>query len=215
MDTMLEIRNLTKQYRDFTLDSVSFSVPGGSIMGFVGENGAGKTTTLKLILDEMPRDGGSVSVFGKDNIREGEAVRQEIGVVFDECCFHEQFAPKNIGSILKSCYRGWDTAYYRSLLQRFSLPLEKPVKAFSRGMKMKLSLAAALAHRPRLLLLDVNCRIAYVWGTYGEVLTRSYDNAKAEQYPDEVGGYADFIESNWLGGRTSDCNGLIKGIWLA
>ena len=139
MDTMLEIRNLTKQYRDFTLDSVSFSVPGGSIMGFVGENGAGKTTTLKLILDEMPRDGGSVSVFGKDNIREGEAVRQEIGVVFDECCFHEQFTPKNIGSILKSCYRGWDTAYYRSLLQRFSLPQEKPVKAFSRGMKMKLS----------------------------------------------------------------------------
>ena len=154
MDTMLEIRNLTKQYRDFTLDSVSFSVPGGSIMGFVGENGAGKTTTLKLILDEMPRDGGSVSVFGKDNIREGEAVRQEIGVVFDECCFREQFTPKNIGSILKSCYRGWDTAYYRSLLQRFSLPQEKPVKVFSRGMKMKLSLAAALAHRPRLLLLD-------------------------------------------------------------
>ncbi len=152
---LLLVDGLTKRYGSFTLDQVSFSVPGGSIVGFIGENGAGKTTTLRLILDEIPRDGGRVSVFGRDNREQGSEVREEIGVVFDECHFHEMFTPGEIGKILSKCYRCWDGELYRSLLSRFALPEKgKKIKEFSRGMKMKLGIAAALAHHPRLLLLD-------------------------------------------------------------
>lgn len=153
--TLLQVDGLTKQYGNFTLDHVSFSVPGGSIMGFVGENGAGKTTTLKLILDELPRDSGTVRVFGRDNREHGSVLRARIGVVFDDCHFHEMFTPAEVGAILRSCYKSWDDGLYDSLLRRFGLPKkEKKIKQLSRGMKMKLGVAAALAHRPRLLLLD-------------------------------------------------------------
>ena len=152
---LLQADGLTKRYGSFVLDHVSFAVPGGSIMGFVGENGAGKTTTLKLILDELPRDGGTVTVFGQDNREAGTAVRGQIGVVFDDCHFHDMFTPAEVGMILSGCYKGWDQKLYDSLLRRFGLsPKEKKVKELSRGMKMKLGVAAALAHRPRLLLLD-------------------------------------------------------------
>ncbi len=153
--TLLQVDGLTKQYGNFTLDHVSFSVPGGSIMGFVGENGAGKTTTLKLILDELPRDSGTVRVFGQDNREHGSVLRARIGVVFDDCHFHEMFTPAEVGAILRGCYKSWDDGLYDSLLRRFGLPKkEKKIKQLSRGMKMKLGVAAALAHRPRLLLLD-------------------------------------------------------------
>lgn len=153
--TLLQVNGLTKRYGGFELDRVSFSVPGGSIMGFVGENGAGKTTTLKLILDELPRDGGSVTVFGMDNRENGAEIRAGIGVVFDDCRFHEILNPAEVGGILSGCYRTWDSGLYDSLLRRFGLPKKgKRIKEFSRGMKMKLGVAAALAHRPRLLLLD-------------------------------------------------------------
>ena len=152
---LLQVGGLTKRYPGFALDGVSFSVPGGSIMGFVGENGAGKTTTLKLILDELPCDGGTVKIFGLDNRERGSELRAQIGVVFDDCHFHEMFTPAEIGTVLRGCYKTWDDGLYRSLLRRFGLPEKgKKLKEFSRGMTMKLGVAAALAHRPRLLLLD-------------------------------------------------------------
>ena len=154
MEHLLKIEGLTKHYPEFSLQDVSFSVPGGSIMGFVGENGAGKTTTIKLILDEFPRDGGSVTVFGRDNREAGREIREDIGVVFDDAHFHEIFTAQEVGAFLKDCYRKWDAACYDALLKRLELPAKKRIKEFSRGMRMKLSIAAAMAHRPRLLLLD-------------------------------------------------------------
>lgn len=151
---LLELNGVCKRYPSFSLENVSFTLPGGSIMALIGENGAGKTTTLKLILNELRRDAGTVRIFGRDNLSDGIAVKEEIGTVFDESYFHGGFSAGDVGAILRGVYRGWDSALYRQYLDRFSLPLKKAVKEYSRGMKMKLSLASALAHRPRLLILD-------------------------------------------------------------
>lgn len=154
MENLLEIKNLCKEYKDFSLKNVSFTVPKGSIMGFIGENGAGKTTTLKLILDEVKRSAGEILVFGMDNLNEQKKIKQEIGVVFDEPFFYMTMKPGEVGRVLSAAYDNWDDALYVSYLMRFRLPREKSIKEYSRGMKMKLSIAAALAHRPKLLLLD-------------------------------------------------------------
>ncbi len=154
MQNILEIQNLRKQYPSFALKDVSLCVPSGSIMGFIGENGAGKTTTIKLILNEIARDSGTVKIFGMDNIRDERKIKEQIGVVFDESYFYGEFKAGDIGSILKRVFSGWDDGLYKRYLQEFKLPSDKPIKEFSKGMKMKLGIASALAHRPRLLILD-------------------------------------------------------------
>ena len=144
----LEVQDLTKHYdaSEFSLDHLNFKVPYGSVMGLIGENGAGKTTTLKLILNLMRRDAGTIKLFGLDNIRDEGAIKQQIGVVFDENHFHELFSPADIAKILRSLYQKWDDNLFQQYLRRF--------KTYSRGMKVKLSIASALAHHPKLLLLD-------------------------------------------------------------
>ena len=154
MANALEIRGLTKRYDGFSLENVSFSIPEGSVMGFIGENGAGKTTTIRLILDGIRRDAGEIRIFGKDNIQYGQEVRGEIGAVFDECYFPQDFRPADLDAVFRRIYPRWDAELYRSYLERFELPQRKTVKEYSRGMKMKLSIACALSHHPRLLLLD-------------------------------------------------------------
>ena len=154
MQNLLELNGVCKRYPSFSLRDVSFTVPAGSIMALIGENGAGKTTTIKLILNEIRRDAGSVRIFGRDNVRDETAVKEEIGVVFDESYFHSGFSAEDVGKILKGVYKSWDGALYRRYLDRFSLPAGKAIKDYSRGMKMKLSIASALAHHPRLLILD-------------------------------------------------------------
>ncbi|MDL2293048.1 ABC transporter ATP-binding protein [Ruminococcaceae bacterium OttesenSCG-928-D13] len=157
MTNNIEIKGLCKQYPNFKLDNVSFNVPAGSIVGFVGENGAGKTTTIKAILDVARRDAGTITLMGRDNITDGPAARQDVGVVFDEISFHDWLRAPQIDKILGNIYKNWDSAYFFQMLGRFGLS-EKvrkgTLKTFSRGMKMKLSLAAALAHHPKLLVLD-------------------------------------------------------------
>ena len=154
MQELLTVRGLTRRYDRFTLDHIDFSLPYGSIMGLMGDNGAGKTTTLKLILNLIRRDEGEVLVFGKDNITCEREIKEEIGVVFDECHFSDLLRPADLGRIFSQVYRSWDSASYKVLLDRFSLPGRAEIKTLSRGMKMKLSLACALAHHPRLLILD-------------------------------------------------------------
>lgn len=154
MQNLLEVQGLTRSYPRFALDHISFSLASGSIMGLMGDNGAGKTTTLKLILNLIRRDEGEILLFGKDNRQYEKEIKQEIGVVFDECHFSDLLRPDDLGKILSSIYRKWDPAYYRQLLERFSLPSRAEIKSFSRGMKMKLSFCCAAAHHPRLLLLD-------------------------------------------------------------
>ena len=146
------VRDLCKGFDGFLLDHVSFQVPKGRIVGFIGENGAGKSTTINLILDELKRDHGQIQIFGKENTI--SSVREEIGVVFDECSFHDVFNTSDIEKILSGVYKSWDSSHYRQYLKRFKIPERKPIGSFSKGMKMKLSIICAMAHKPKLLILD-------------------------------------------------------------
>ena len=147
----VEVKELTKKFKGFTLDHVSFSLPAGCIMGLVGENGAGKSTTLKLLLNMIQKDSGRITILGKD---EKNIDKNEIGVVFDECRFHESFTAKDINQVLKSIFQRWNEQQFFDYLNRFEVPSNKKLKEFSRGMKMKISIAAAVSHDTKLLLLD-------------------------------------------------------------
>lgn len=152
MTNALELRGLTKRYSDFTLDHIDLTLPSGCIMGLIGENGAGKSTTIQLILGAIQWDGGTVTTLGEDN--GAPAIREELGVVLDEACLPTYLNAGQIGRVLGGIYRNWDQALYQSYLKRFELPEKKLFHQFSRGMKMKLGIAAALSHHPRLLILD-------------------------------------------------------------
>ncbi len=153
MNYALEVENLVKHYSGFSLENVSFSLQNGTIMGFIGENGSGKTTTIKLILDLIHRDGGQIRIFG-DQLKQGREMREHIGVVFDETVFPENASAADMSRILSTCYRTWQDSRYSEYLERFALPWKKRIKDYSRGMKMKLAIAAALSHDSRLLILD-------------------------------------------------------------
>ena len=154
MKNAIEIRGLCKSYGDFALDHIDLTLPGGSIMGLIGENGAGKTTTIKCILNLIRRDAGEISIWDRDNLREERAAKAGVGVVLDECFFHDSLRPRDLDRVLGPVFPDWDRGLYGDYLDKFRLPANKLIREFSRGMKMKLSLAAALAHRPRLLILD-------------------------------------------------------------
>lgn len=151
MDSIL-VTDLCKSLGNFTLDHVSFRVPQGRIVGFIGENGAGKTTTINLILNELKPDAGKVEVMGKSSLQ--YTARNDVGVVFDECNFHDVFSAKMIGKMLAGIYSAWDSSLFNRYLRRFKIPETQPIGSFSKGMKMKLSIICALAHTPKLLILD-------------------------------------------------------------
>lgn len=154
MNNALEVSHLTKDYGSFKLDDVSFTVPGGTIMGLIGENGAGKSTTIKCILNLVHRDAGEISVFGLDTIADERAVKAQLGVVLDDSSYFNPFTPAQIDRIQKGLYPQWDSAMFQHYLDKFSLSEQKLIKDFSKGMRMKLALAAAFAIHPTLLLLD-------------------------------------------------------------
>ena len=154
MTNCIEIKGLCKSYGDFALNNIDLTLPGGSILGLIGENGAGKTTTIKCILNLIRRDAGEIALLGYDNIKEEQLAKQDIGMVLDECFFHDTLRPRDVGKILAPAYQNWDQGLFRDYLSKFGLPEKKFIKEFSRGMKMKLSLSAALAHQPKLLILD-------------------------------------------------------------
>ena len=150
----LEIRNLTKSYPGFTLDNINLTLPSGCIMGLIGENGAGKSTTIKLILDMIHKDSGSITILGKDNGDNIKLTKEDIGVVMDEVGIPECLTVKQVGNIMKHTFQNWDEAEYACLVQKLALPEKKQFKEFSRGMKMKLGIAIALSHNAKLLILD-------------------------------------------------------------
>lgn len=150
---ILEISNLTKDYGRFKLNDVSLELPEGCIMGLIGENGAGKSTLIKAALGLVRRDAGEVSFRG-ETLVPGSPQMEEVGVVFDTLRFHENLTPAQIGRISASTFRSWNEAVYSEHLRRFDLPEKSKIKGFSKGMRMKMSLAAALSHNARLLLLD-------------------------------------------------------------
>jgi len=153
-ENAIEIKNLTKRYDGFTLDNISFSVPKGSIMGFIGQNGAGKSTTINTILNIIKADSGEIRVFGKDTRTADVQIKQDIAAVFDELPFHEQLNAKALDKILRRVFKRWNSEVFFGYLERFQLPVKKKFGQFSKGMKMKLQIAAALSHDAKLLIMD-------------------------------------------------------------
>lgn len=150
----LEIKNLTKSFKGFKLDNVSFTLPSGCIMGLIGENGAGKSTLIRCILDILHKDGGTITVLGRDNRDNLKLTKEEIGVVTDEVGIPECLNAKQVGKIMKNTFKSWDEKAYENYLAKLAIPDGKQFKDFSRGMKMKLGIAVALSHGSKLLLLD-------------------------------------------------------------
>jgi len=154
MNNALEVENLCKTYGDFKLDSVSFALPEGYIMGFVGQNGAGKTTTIRLIMNMANREKGEIRIFGLDNLKDELAVKQQLAAVFDEIFFVDTWRVKEVEKAIRGFYNEWDSGLYNNYIKQFELPGDKRVKDLSRGMKMKLMLAVAMCHGAKLLILD-------------------------------------------------------------
>ena len=147
----IELKGLKKSFPDFTLGPVDLAVPEGTILGLIGENGAGKSTTIKLMLGLLRTDGGSITILGQDAKK---LDKNEIGVVLDEPGFPSLLNAKEIRSFLKDLYRNWDDVVWQDYMRRFELPQEKKFSEFSKGMKMKFAIAAAMSHHARLLILD-------------------------------------------------------------
>lgn len=152
MENAICIRGLCKHYEDFSLENLNLTVPTGTIVGFVGENGAGKTTTLKAIFGAIRTDGGSIEVLGCTD--PDRLDKSQIGVVMEDSFFYETLTPRQVNSIMKSLQPGWDSAEFARLLNDYQLPEKKLIKDMSKGMRMKFRLATALAHKPKLLILD-------------------------------------------------------------
>ena len=150
----LEIRDLTKTYTGFQLDGLNLILPEGCILGLVGENGAGKSTTIKLILDMIERDKGTIFILGRDNKENLKLTKNDIGVVLDEVGLPECLNPKQIGNVMKYTFNNWQQEVYDDYLAKWAIPENKRFKDFSKGMKMKLGIAIALSHNPKLLILD-------------------------------------------------------------
>lgn len=153
-ENAIEILGATKRYEGFTLDNISFNVPKGSIMGFIGQNGAGKTTTIRSLLNITDIDEGEIRLLGLDHIKDEFELKKRIAVVFDELPFHDVFNAADMARIFEGLYPRWDNSVYASYLDRFKLPLKKKVGQYSKGMKMKLQIACALSHNAELLVMD-------------------------------------------------------------
>ena len=153
MENNIELKNVSKSYKSFTLKNISFNVPQGSIVGLIGENGAGKTTTIKSILNITNAE-GNVTIFGKDSKKAEKEIKNEIGVVLDDSFLSDYLTAKHVNSIMKDVYKTWNEGKYINLLKQFDLPKDKLIKDFSSGMKMKLKIATAIAHNPKILILD-------------------------------------------------------------
>lgn len=156
MENILELQQISKTFpkSNFTLDNLSFSLPYGAILGFVGENGAGKTTTIGCILNTVKKDSGTIKLFGKEMSDDDTDLREKIGVVYDGDNFPGFWTAKQLSQVMEGLYQQWDHALFQKYLEDFHLPAKQKIKDYSRGMTMKLAIAAALSHHPQLLVLD-------------------------------------------------------------
>ena len=156
MDNILELHQVCKTFprTNFTLDHVSFSIPYGSIMGFVGENGAGKTTTIGCVLNTVSKDSGTIKIFGKELADTDTELKEKIGVVYDGHNFPAYWTAEQLSDVMQGLYANWDNDLFKKYLNDFRLLPNQKIKSYSRGMTMKLAVAAALSHHPQLLILD-------------------------------------------------------------
>ncbi len=156
MENILELHQVSKTFpkSNFMLENMTFSLPYGAILGFVGENGAGKTTTIGCILNTMKKDSGTIKIFGKEMLDEDTDMREKIGVVYDGDNFPAYWTIKQLSQVMEGLYRQWDHSLFQKYIEDFQLPIKQKIKQYSRGMTMKLAIAVALAHHPQLLILD-------------------------------------------------------------
>ncbi|MCT4605866.1 MAG: ABC transporter ATP-binding protein [Marinisporobacter sp.] len=154
MENILEVQNVNKSFKDFNLKNINFNLEKGYIMGFIGPNGAGKTTTIKLIMNLMKRDSGTIKIFGLDNIKDEQSIKNRIGFVYDENYFYEDINLLEMKKIIAPFYSKWDDKIFNHYISRFNLPLKKKIKNLSKGMKMKYSLAIALSHNADFIMMD-------------------------------------------------------------
>lgn len=154
MENILEVRELTKHFSNFSLNKINFSLPKGYIMGFIGPNGAGKSTTIKLLLNLLKKDGGEVKILGLDSVRNELEIKNKIGFVFDQSYYYEDLSIDEIIRIISPHYRTWDPDAFRQWMKEFQIHTRQKIKEMSKGMKMKLSLAIALSHQAKLLIMD-------------------------------------------------------------
>lgn len=150
----IEIRNLSKKYDGFTLDNISFDVPKGSIMGFIGQNGAGKTTTINSLLNIINWDSGEIKLLGYDMPKQECEAKEHIAAIFDVLPFHDDLSAVQLSKVMRGIWKDWDTDCFADYLDRFQLPVKKKFGQFSKGMKMKLQIAAGLSHKAKLLIMD-------------------------------------------------------------
>lgn len=154
MNKILEINNVSKHYKDFSLKNINISLDRGFVMGFIGPNGAGKSTTIRLIMNLIKKDSGEIKIFGFDHIKDELQIKEKIGFVYDENNFYEELTVKEMKNIIRPFYKNWDENAFLTYVKKFGLPLNKQIKQLSKGMKMKFSLAIALSHHAELLIMD-------------------------------------------------------------
>ena len=147
----IEVINLNKKFKDFSLKDINIKVPKGKIVGLIGENGAGKTTLIKCILGAMFKNTGEVKLFNK---KYDDIFKDDIGVVFDDSYMIESYNIKDINLIMKNIYKNWDSKLFFKYVKEYNLPLKKEIKKLSTGMKKKLEIITALSHHPKVLILD-------------------------------------------------------------
>ncbi|MDU6878498.1 ABC transporter ATP-binding protein [Clostridium tepidum] len=154
MDKILEVKNLKKDYKKFSLENINFSLDRGYIMGFIGPNGAGKSTTIKLIMNLIKKDAGDIKIFDMDNITHEKKIKEKVGFVYDENYFYDHVNIETMKKIIAPFYKGWSDKTFNKYLKTFDLDPKKKIKNLSKGMKMKFSLALALSHNAELIIMD-------------------------------------------------------------
>lgn len=154
MEYALEVKNLTKEYKDFAVKDISLKIPRGSVVGLIGENGAGKSTFINSILNIVKPNEGEIAILGKNLYTYEKEIKEEIAVIFDRSHYNENFKPSFVGKMLSKIYKNWDNEKFYDLLKEFNIPIDKKIKQFSKGMKMKFEFACALSHNPKFLILD-------------------------------------------------------------
>ena len=154
MENILDIKNLCKSYKNFKLDNISFQIKKGFVMGLIGENGAGKTTTIKLIMNLLKKDDGTIEIFNKDNCKYEREIKEKIGFVYDDCFYYENLSIKDNGKIFANFYKLWSWDTFNKYISDFGLNGKQKVKELSKGMKMKFAIALALSHEAEFLIFD-------------------------------------------------------------
>lgn len=154
MSNVVEFNNVSKKFKNFSINDISFSIKKGYVTGFIGANGAGKSTTIKLLMNLLKKDSGEITVFGLDQDKYNEAIKQRIGFVYDENCYYDTLSIRELRKIIAPMYKKWNNDQFYKYIDQFQLPEKQVIKSFSKGMKMKMAIAFAISHDPEFIIMD-------------------------------------------------------------